>query len=1023
MRDALSPGLYELLLTEAVAAARADAEARGGRVEVGAVEPAELPGVLARHVERVVRLALRERGVDPVALVRSVLAGVHAHAKGASAGEQVQDLQEVRAVLGAGQTAPERPLTPLSASAILTNGPDEPSIGSELRRELASADKVDVLMAFVKVVGIRLIEEPLKAFTARGGRLRVLTSTYLGATDRKALDRLVELGAEVRVAYEANRTRLHAKAWLFHRESEFSTAYIGSSNLSHSALGPGLEWNVRLAAVESAHLFEKFRATFDAYWDGGEFERFDPERFDAEVTRQRGPREDVGIRFALFDIRPYPFQQEMLDRLDAERQLHGRWRNLVVAATGTGKTVLAALDFRRLRDELGDPTLLFVAHRKEILQQSMHTFRGVLRDNALGELLVDGQEPTQWRHVFASIQSLAKRELAPEAYDVIIVDEFHHGAADSYERFLTRMKPKLLLGLTATPERHDGRSVTHWFDDRFAVELRLWDALDRELLCPFHYFGINDEVDLSTVPWKRGGYDSGGLDNVYTGNDVRVGLVLRQLRDKLADIGSMRALGFCVSVAHAEFMARKFNEAGVAAIALSSQSASAERDHARARLDSGELSAIFTVDLYNEGVDIPRADTILLLRPTESATVFLQQLGRGLRPAPDKPCCTVLDFIGQQHRKFRFDLRYRALTGVSRRELVEAVEEGFPRLPAGCHLQLDRVAREHVLENIKSAIPTRRDRMAAELRDLGRDVGLAEFLHETMLDLEDVYRSRGWSWTELRRMAGLPTPEADPSDDPLFKALASLLHIDDSERLTTWRRELASEHPPNLATASPHTMRLLTMLHFLLRGMNGVWPTLQASMDELWRHPAVLAELRELLALLDERTDHLTHATTQPLGVPLRVHGHYSREEVLAAFDYLDLAKPMKHREGVYFDQPTGTDVFFITLEKSEKHFSPSTRYEDYPVSRGLFHWQSQGRTSQSSPTGQRYLDTANRQGPVLLFVRQTRKDDRKETAPYHFLGPATFASAEGDRPISITWHLTRPMPAEKYERAKVVAG
>jgi superfamily II DNA or RNA helicase/HKD family nuclease len=1023
LANPLEPGLHEALLTEAVHEARLAVERAGGQVEVGALDPAELPRVLARHVEHVVRRALGVRGVDPAALVQSLLARVGEFSAQASAGEAVHGLSEVRAVHAqAGRSPVRRPSTPLSSSAIFTNGPDEPSIGGELRRELESADRVDLLMAFVKVQGLRLIDGPVGDFLARGGTFRVISSTYLGATDRKALDRLVELGAEVRVAYESNRTRLHAKAWLFHRATGYSTAYVGSSNLSQSAMVQGLEWNVRLAAAESPHLFEKFRATFEAYWAGGEFETYDPERFDAHIQRQRQGRVDGGVRFDLFDIRPLPHQQEMLDRLEAERKLHDRWRNLVVAATGTGKTVLAALDFRRVRAELGDPTLLFVAHRKEILEQSLHTFRGVLRDNTFGELLVDAQEPTAWRHVFASIQTLARRDLDPRQFAVIIVDEFHHAAADTYDRFLNRMEPTLLVGLTATPERHDGRSVTARFHDRFAVELRLWEALDRELLCPFHYFGINDEVDLRAVKWARGGYDTSGLENLYTGNDIRVRLVLDQLRQKVADIRAMRALGFCVSIAHAEFMARCFQMAGVPALAVSSSTPRDARDSARSALELGTINAIFTVDLYNEGVDIPRADTILLLRPTESPTVFLQQLGRGLRSAPDKACCTVLDFIGQQHRSFRFDLRFRALTGVSRRELVDAIEAGFPRLPAGCHIQLDRVAREHVLANVRAAVPTRRDRMAAELRDLSRDVGLGDFLHATMLDLEDVYRTRGWTWLGLRRLAGLPAP-GDGVSDELAKAVAGLLHVDDSDRLTVWRRELEREAPPDVERVSPRTRRLLTMLHFLLRGVQAPVASLQASLDALWGDEGARAELRELLALLDGRTDHLTHALGDPLGVPLRVHGRYTRDEVLAAFDYLQPTAPISHREGVYFDKATGTDVFFITLEKSETHFSPTTRYEDYPLARDRFHWQSQNATSRESATGRRYLGSREGLGPVLLFVRLRRKDDRQLTAPYLFLGPARLESAEGDRPISIVWRLTRPMPAETYERAKVVGG
>ena len=250
------------------------------------------------------------------------------------------------------------------------------------------------------------------------------------------------------------------------------------------------------------------------------------------------------------------------------------------------------------------------------------------------------------------------------------------------------------------------------------MELRLWDALERGLLCPFQYFGLHDNTDLSSVRWSRKGYDTTELERIYTGDDARVKLVLEQVSQKHRDAGTMRALGFCVSIAHAEFMARRFTEAGLPSVAVSADTDSDTRKDALASLRSGQARALFAVDLFNEGVDLPEVDTLLFLRPTESALVFLQQLGRGLRRHERKDCVTVLDFIGQSHRQFRFDLRYRAVTGSTRTEVEKQVQLGFPFLPAGCSMQLDRVATQIVLDNLKSAIPSRRPAMVRELRAL-----------------------------------------------------------------------------------------------------------------------------------------------------------------------------------------------------------------------------------------------------------------------------------------------------------------
>ncbi len=391
----------------------------------------------------------------------------------------------------------------------------------------------------------------------------------------------------------------------------------------------------------------------------------------------------------------------MLEQLAAEREIHDRHRNLIVAATGTGKTVLAALDYRNLCAAAGGrPALLFVAHRKEILEQSLRTYREVLTDANFGELYVGGTRPDRWRHVFASVQSLNSygvAKIAADQFEIVVIDEFHHAEAATYRAILNHLAPKELLGLTATPERADGVDVRTFFDGRTAAELRLWDALGADLLCPFHYFGLADGTDLSAIEWKRGSYDVAGLSTLYTGNDARARLVIKQLRDKVADLAAMRCLGFCVSVAHAQYMARVFVEAGIPARAVTGTTPPQEREAAIADLRSRRVNVLFAADLFNEGLDIPEVDTVLFLRPTESATIFLQQLGRGLRRATGKAVLTALDFVGHHRREFRFDARYRALTGETRRGLQRQIERGFPFLPSGCQIVLDEQAQRAVL--------------------------------------------------------------------------------------------------------------------------------------------------------------------------------------------------------------------------------------------------------------------------------------------------------------------------------------
>lgn len=324
--------------------------------------------------------------------------------------------------------------------------------------------------------------------------------------------------------------------------------------------------------------------------------------------------------------------------------------------------------------------------------------------------------------MFASIQSLNATGLAhlePAHFDVVIVDEFHHAAAQSYRALLDHVRPTELLGLTATPERSDGLPILDWFDGRIAAKLRLWDAISQQRLAPFVYYGIHDNTDLRNIPWRRGrGYDIEGLSNVFTGNDAWARFVLQELEKRVDDLARMRALGFCVSIDHARFMARVFRAAGVAATAIWSDTPDSERRTALTELSARRVNVLFSVDLFNEGVDVPAVDTLLMLRPTDSPTLFLQQLGRGLRRGIGKSACTVLDFAGHHHGEFRFDRRFQALLGGTRKSLAQQIEAGFPFLPAGCHMELDSVATEIVLDSIRTAVPARWTERVDALRQL-----------------------------------------------------------------------------------------------------------------------------------------------------------------------------------------------------------------------------------------------------------------------------------------------------------------
>jgi superfamily II DNA or RNA helicase len=721
------------------------------------------------------------------------------------------------------------------------------------------------------------------------------------------------------------------------------------------------------------------------------------------------PAADAPLLLSPVEVELRPFQEALLEQLELARHQHHH-RNLLVAATGTGKTVMAAVDYARLRTRLARSRLLFVAHREEILDQSRATFRHVLRDAAFGEKWVAGQRPARFDHVFASIQSLHARaieHLDPAHFDVVVVDEFHHAAAPSYEALLERLRPAELVGLTATPERADGLDVLRHFDGRIAAELRLWDAIDQHYLAPFAYYGIHDGADLRSVPWRRGrGYDVSALENVYTADHAWARRVIAEVGRKVGDPSRMRALGYCVSVGHARFMAERFGEAGLPAVALSAASRRTERVSALADLASGAVRAVFTVDLFNEGIDVPDVDTLLLLRPTDSATLFLQQLGRGLRKSAGKSACTVLDFVGTHHKEFRFDRRLRALLGGSRADVERQVRDDFPFLPAGCTFDLDPVARTIVLDSIRRAIPTTWRERCAELRALG-DVDLATYLSATGCELEDVYAA-GRSWTEMRREVGLATAAPGPAEAAMLRACGRLLHVDDDERLERYAEFLGTDEPPDPSSLPVRAQRLLRMLVASLSGL-GSSASVAEAVDHVWAHPAVRAELREVLSLLRERVSFVDHPLADA-DVPLAQHARYTRTEILAAFGVGTGARPPTWQTGVWWEPRSRTDLFAFTLDKSVGGFSPTTRYRDYAISPELVHWESQSATAVESAAGQRYIRHREAGSRILLFAR-VRADERA----FWCLGPASYVSHEGSRPIAFVWKLDRRLPAELY--------
>lgn len=1042
----LFPGIYEQVISEYLASKLSGPEGEG-RVFKDPLARFDPQTVLSRYLSKILRTALisaDEAGAsieEQVLICNRLIEHLGSELRDRTL-EQCKITPEAKVLLALVDrdhlpalkvAAPIRPETSIAQSSLFTGSPGEPGLVDELRKEIRTADRVDLLISFIKWSGLRLILDDLKEFV-KHGQLRVITTSYTGATDIKAVEALASLrNTTVRISYDTDRTRLHAKTYTFHRNNGFSTSYIGSSNLSNPAITSGLEWNVKITEQDSYDITRRIEKTFETYWEDPEFVEYTPEsreRLQRALSKER--RSELDLR-PVFEIRPYYYQKEILERLKAERELHNNYRNLIVAATGTGKTVISAFDYKGLIQRPGDyPRLLFVAHREEILKQSIQVFRGVLKDQNFGDLLVGGSEPAQIEHLFTSIQSLNSRNLPeitpPDYYDMIIVDEFHHAAAPSYRKLLTHYTPKVLLGLTATPERMDNLNILEYFNDKISAEIRLPEAINRKLLAPFHYFGVTDVVDLDTVPWKRGTYDPAELSRIYTGNQERADLIIRAVQDYTTDLHEIIGLGFCVSVEHAEYMATAFRKAGIPAACLHSGSSRDDRSTIQNRLVAREIHFIFVVDLYNEGIDIPEVNTILFLRPTESLTVFIQQFGRGLRLSDGKECLTVLDFVGHHNKNFPFGERVAALLSPGGRTLVEQVSRDSYSLPKGCYIHFEEKARERVLENIRANIANRAT-LIRKIRsfedETGEPLTFKSFLQRYSLRPHDIYR-RG-TFCSLAAEAGV-YPEVY-ADERLFPRTAAIrLATLNSPEVIGFIRAVLSEpcnYPP--PTLSEREKSILALLYYSLNDtpLRDENMSIEEIFSDLFAYDEIRHEICDLLEYNEADIRFLPRVLDLGFENALELHSTYTRAQAFAALGHYTLTRRPAggSREGVVYLEDKMADVFLITLNKTEEHYSPTTMYKDYAVNETLFHWQSQSTTSASSPTGRRYIEHEQQGGKVLLFVREYNKVEGV-TQPYIFLGPARYLSHEGSRPMSITWELDHPMPPGFFLKAnKMVVG
>lgn len=677
---------------------------------------------ILRALDQGRRMILEQRAVDGfnIGINVGVAAGqtvdhLHVHLIPRTEGDVSDPRGGVRHVIPArgnylaAQPQPQllHPLTSPTRRRRLVRGQDDPLL-PHIRDSLDQALRADFAVAFILKSGVALLREHLRDLLDRQGCVRIVTGDYLDATDPDALVQLLDLGErlELRV-FESQGTTFHPKAYIFHHSQGPGTAFVGSSNLTRPALWDGVEWNYRVLHEETDRGFAEIATAFDDLFQHPRTRPVDADWIDAYRVR-RGPSQLVRVTHVVDEPLPPPpqphsIQQEALAALRATR-LDGNQAGLVVLATGLGKTWLAAFD------SVGDSfrRILFVAHRDEILNQAMHTFRRIRPLARLGRY-TGSEKNTDADVLFASIQTLGRarhlRQFPREWFDYIIVDEFHHAAARTYRQLIEYFTPQFLLGLTATPERTDGGDLLALCQENLVYRKDLISGIDSGLLCPFRYFGVPDEVDYANIPWRSTRFDELELTRAVA-TQSRAANAFEQYRLRAGN----RGLGFCCSQRHADFMAEYFRHRGLRSAAVHSGNQSAPRASTLEALAAGQLDIVFAVDMFNEGLDLPQVDTILMLRPSESNIIWTQQFGRGLRRAEGKSELTVIDYIGN-HRSFLVKVRslLQPLLGMgdTDRDLASAirrVQSGRVDLPAGCEVtyELETIQILNTLLRVRS---------------------------------------------------------------------------------------------------------------------------------------------------------------------------------------------------------------------------------------------------------------------------------------------------------------------------------
>lgn len=901
----------------------------------------------------------------------------------------------------------------------------------ELKISLSECKSFYFSVAFINFSGLQLLLDSFKHLEDKGVNGKIITSTYLNFTEPKALDKIRKFkNIDLKIFIADKEKGFHTKAYIFENEDDYKII-IGSSNITQRALKSNVEWNVMIVSKKETEFVEEVLEEYESLWDSTGFvdDEF-LEKYENFITSIRKRENQNTVKFNDYKvIKPNIMQRQALENLHRLRSA-GENKGLVIAATGTGKTYMSAFDVMQFNPK----KMLFLVHREDILRSAKRTFQSLCKNKKveMGFYTGNAKEAIS-DYLFATVQTMEKNleNFKEEEFDYIVIDEAHHSTSPTYEKILNYFKPKFLLGITATPERCDTGNIFDVFDNNVALEIRLNEALENELIVPFHYFGITDveEVDYSGVK----------LDDIAEVSkrlmvNARVDFIIDKMNFYGFDGVKQKAVGFCINKDHARYMNESFKKRGINSAVLTSEDSIDKRQEYIRKLedDNDSLNVIFTVDIFNEGVDIPSINQVLMLRPTNSPIIFIQQLGRGLRKHEGKEFLTVLDFIGNHNKAFLIALALKGGKYYDKDSLKVSVATDFSDIPGCSNIQMDRIAQERILEQLNIENFNSIKYLKEEYKEFKALLGgkvpyeLMEYVKydgapdplkfinyaktyqgflkkvEPGYD-ESVLNDEGF-YKVLKELCD-KLPLKRPHEFIIIKYLVNNKEIDINEAQMNIGKYLNS---CDEATIN-HAFRNLSQEFYDSRQLKEYTKLFQINNNKLMRmisFEKVLVNKKYKEIILDLLNYGLIRYEKrfgdENFGVPFfKLYEQYQMVDTALLSNYEKIHSSFRGSGLI----ANGKEYFlFVDLHK-EEDIKESINYEDKFINRSIFQWQTPNSTSQGSERGKNIIYNRERGVNLHLFIRKYKEIDKK-VQPYIYVGRADTIEFQGEKPITVKLKL-----------------